>query len=90
MPLQACVTQPLKPFLDPIVVSRVSLHVYVSQSPRGELVMGGADGPLYSSTPTRSTRLTFMEALMPRTMLALFPFLAEVQGAAPVGRASPT
>ena len=31
IPLQACVTQPLKPFLDPIIVSG-SLHVYVSQS----------------------------------------------------------
>ena len=34
------VSQPLAPFLDPIIVSG-SLHVYVSQSARGELVMGG-------------------------------------------------
>ena len=36
-PLQAMVTEPLKPWLDSIVVS-ASLHLYVSQSSRGELV----------------------------------------------------
>lgn len=71
IPLQACVSEPLKPFLDPIVVSG-SLHAYVSQSARGELVMGGAtDG--YSLYSTRST-LDFMEGLMAH-MLELFPFL---------------
>ena len=49
-PLQACVTEPLKPWLDQIVVS-ASLHVYVSQSSRGELVMGASLDPyeLHSS-----------------------------------------
>jgi sarcosine oxidase subunit beta len=75
IPLQACVSQPLKPFLDPIIVSG-SLHVYVSQSARGELVMGGSTDPypLYSS---RST-LEFKEGLMAH-MLELFPFLAEIK-----------
>ena len=75
IPLQACVSQPLKPFLDPIIVSG-SLHIYVSQTTRGELVMGGATDPypLYSS---RST-LEFKEGLMSH-MLDLFPFLAEVK-----------
>jgi sarcosine oxidase, subunit beta len=75
VPLQACVSQPLKPFLDPIIVSG-SLHVYISQSARGELVMGGATDPypLYSS---RST-LDFKEGLMAH-MLELFPFLAEAK-----------
>ena len=75
IPLQACVSQPLKPFLDPIIVSG-SLHIYVSQSTRGELVMGGATDPypLYSS---RST-LEFKEGLMSH-MLELFPFLAGVK-----------
>src|SRR5690606_37033009 len=40
IPLQACGSVPLKPFLDQIVVSG-SLHGYVSQSAHGELVMGG-------------------------------------------------
>ena len=66
VPLQACVSEPL---LDPIVVSG-SLHIYVSQSARGELVMGGSTDayPLYS---TRST-LDFTEGLM-ANMLQLFP-----------------
>src|SRR5688572_27534873 len=34
-PLQACVTEPLKPWLNAIIVS-ASLHLYVSQSSRGE------------------------------------------------------
>ncbi len=75
VPLQACVTEPLKPFLDPIVVSG-SLHVYVSQSARGELVMGGTTDPyaLYAQRPT----LEFKESLA-APMLALFPFLAEIR-----------
>ena len=75
IPLQACVSQPLKPFLDPIVVSG-SLHVYVSQSDRGELVMGGPVDP-YALYSTRST-LDFKEGLMGH-MLELFPFLAEAR-----------
>jgi len=71
VPLQACVSEALKPFLDPIVVSG-SLHIYVSQSARGELVMGGATDP-YPLYSTRST-LDFTEGLM-ANMLELFPFL---------------
>jgi sarcosine oxidase subunit beta len=72
IPLQACVSEPLKPFLDPIIVSG-SLHVYVSQSARGELVMGGSTDP-YPLYSTRST-LDFTEGLMAH-MLELFPFLS--------------
>jgi sarcosine oxidase subunit beta len=74
VPLQACVSQPLKPFLDTIVVSG-SLHVYISQSARGELVMGGATDP-YQLYSTRST-LDFTEGLMGH-VLELFPFLGNV------------
>ena len=74
VPLQACVSQPLKPLLDAIIVSG-SLHVYISQSSRGELVMGGSTDPFprYSTTPT----LDLVEGLMGH-MLELFPFLSEV------------
>ncbi len=75
VPLQACVSQPLKPFLDTIIVSG-SLHVYVSQSARGELVMGGSTDP-YPLYATRSS-LEFKEGLM-GPMLELFPYLAEVK-----------
>ena len=74
VPLQACVSLPLKPFLDPIVVSG-SLHVYISQSDRGELVMGGATDP-YPRYQTSST-LDFMEGLMAH-ILELFPFMGDV------------
>ncbi|MCG3145522.1 MAG: Sarcosine oxidase subunit beta [Gammaproteobacteria bacterium] len=75
IPLQACVTEPVKPFLDPIIVSG-SLHVYVSQSARGELVMGGSVDP-YSLYNTRST-LDFKEELIMH-MLELFPFIGRMR-----------
>ncbi len=75
IPLQACVSVPLKPFLDQIVVSG-SLHVYVSQSSRGELVMGGSTDP-YGLYSTRST-LDFKEGLLGH-MLELLPMLGEVK-----------
>ena len=75
IPLQACVSEPVKPFLDPIIVSG-SLHVYVSQSSRGELVMGASADP-YSLYSTRST-LEFKEELMMH-LLELFPFTAKLK-----------
>ena len=74
-PLQAMVSEPIKPWLDPIVVSG-SLHVYVSQTARGELVMGSTLDP-YELHQTRST-LDFAEGLSAH-MLDLFPFLSEVK-----------
>lgn len=75
IPLQACVSEPVKPILDQIVVSG-SLHVYISQSARGEMVMGGATDP-YGLYATRST-LDFKESLMAH-MLELFPFMGELK-----------
>jgi len=44
MALQAMVSEPVKPVLNTLVMSAV-IHVYVSQSDRGEIVLGaGADG----------------------------------------------
>jgi sarcosine oxidase, subunit beta len=40
MALQAMVTEPVKPVLDTIVISGL-VHAYVSQSDRGEIVIGG-------------------------------------------------
>lgn len=74
-PLQACVTEPMKPWLDTILVSG-SLHVYVSQSSRGELVMGSSLDP-YEVHQTRST-LDFVEGLTSH-MLDMFPFLSNVK-----------
>ena len=74
-PLQAMVTEPQKPWLDPILVSG-SLHVYVSQSARGELVMGASLDP-YELHSTRST-LDFVEGLAAH-MLDMFPFLSNAR-----------
>src|SRR5215468_6055749 len=74
-PLQACVTEPLKPWLDQIVVSG-SLHIYVSQSSRGELVMGASLDP-YELHSERST-LDFTEGLCGH-LLDLFPFLGGIK-----------
>ena len=41
MALQAMVSEPMKPFLDTMFISPV-VHAYISQSDRGELVMGGS------------------------------------------------
>ena len=75
IPLQACVTEPLKPFLDVVIVSG-SLHVYVSQSDRGELVMGASVDPFASYSMAGS--LDFMESLAGH-VLELFPFLSKAR-----------
>jgi sarcosine oxidase subunit beta len=46
-PLQAAVTEPVKHFLHPVIVSG-SLHTYVSQTARGELVFGASVDPFAS------------------------------------------
>jgi sarcosine oxidase subunit beta len=74
-PLQALVTEPVKPWLNAIVVS-ASLHVYVSQSSRGELVAGASLDP-YELISMRST-LDFAEGLGGH-MLELFPCLGEAK-----------
>ncbi len=74
-PLQALVTEPLKPFLDPVLVS-ATLHVYVSQTDRGELVIGAEIDP-YASYSNRST-LAFMEVSAAH-VLELLPCVAGVR-----------
>ena len=74
-PLQACVTEPMKPWLDSIIVSG-SLHIYLSQSSRGELVAGAALDP-YEVQDMRVT-LDFVEGLCGH-ILELFPFLHDIK-----------
>jgi sarcosine oxidase subunit beta len=74
-PLQALVTEPLKPFLDPVLVS-ATLHVYVNQTDRGELVIGSEIDP-YSSYSKRST-LPFLESSASHA-LELLPSIAGVK-----------
>ncbi len=70
-PLQAAVTEPVQPFLHPVVVSG-SLHVYVSQTARGELVFGASVDP-FASYSTRGS-LDFAEGLAGH-VLELMPSL---------------
>jgi sarcosine oxidase subunit beta len=69
--LPACVTEPLKPFLDKVIVS-ATLHVYVNQTDKGELVLGAEIDP-YQSYSMRST-LPTLEQIAGHT-LDLFPQL---------------
>jgi len=74
-PLQALVTESLKPWLHHVVVSS-NLHIYLSQTDRGELVCGdGIDG--YSHYGMRST-LGFMEGFAAH-VLELFPILHNIK-----------
>ncbi|HEX6335799.1 MAG TPA: FAD-dependent oxidoreductase [Jiangellaceae bacterium] len=74
-PLQAAVTEPVRPFLDTVVVSG-TLHVYVSQTDRGELVFGAAVDP-FPSYSTRGT-LEFTEGVAAH-VLELMPALAKLR-----------
>ena len=74
-PLQAAVTEPVKPFLRTVVVSG-TLHVYVSQTARGELVFGASVDP-FASYSTRGS-LEFTEGLASH-VLALMPSLAKLR-----------
>ena len=74
-PLQAAVTEPVKFFLNPVVVSG-SLHVYVSQTDRGELVFGASVDP-FSSYSTRGS-LEFTEELAGH-VLQLMPSIAKLR-----------
>jgi sarcosine oxidase, subunit beta len=74
-PLQAAVTEPVKPFLDTVVVSG-TLHTYVSQTDRGELVFGASVDP-FASYSTRGS-LDFVEGLAGH-VLELMPALSKMR-----------
>lgn len=74
-PLQAAVTEPVKFFLNPVIVSG-TLHVYVSQTARGELVFGASVDP-FTSYSTRGS-LEFTEELAGH-VLQLMPSLAQMR-----------
>ena len=74
-PLQAAVTEPVKVFLDTVVVSG-TLHVYVSQTDRGELVFGASTDP-YPSYSMRGS-LEFTEELAGH-VLELMPSIAKLR-----------
>ncbi len=75
VPLQALVSEPIKPILNHVVMSN-GVHVYLSQSDKGELVVGaGADQ--YTSYSQRGSFATMDEILAP--LVELFPFIARLR-----------
>jgi sarcosine oxidase, subunit beta len=75
LPLQAAVTEPVKHFLGSVIVSG-TLHVYVSQTDRGELVFGASVDPFGSYSMRGS--LEFTEELASQ-ILELIPSLAKIR-----------
>jgi sarcosine oxidase, subunit beta len=73
--LQAFVTEPVKPFLDVIIVSS-QMHVYVSQTDRGEFLIGAEIEP-YTTYKGTST-FPFLE-VSARHTLELFPQLESLR-----------
>jgi len=73
--LQAFVTERLKPFLDVIIVSS-QMHVYISQTDRGEMLIGAEIEP-YTTYKGTST-FPFLE-FSARHVLELFPQLENVR-----------
>lgn len=75
MALQAMVTEPIKPALDVIVVS-ATIHAYVSQSDRGEIVIGGG-ADAYNSYAQRGG-LPVLQATI-AAVLELFPSFSRLR-----------
>ncbi|MFL5892287.1 MAG: FAD-dependent oxidoreductase [Solirubrobacterales bacterium] len=73
--LQAFVTEPVKPFLDVIIVSS-QMHVYISQTDRGEILIGAEIEP-YTTYRGTST-FPFLE-YSARHTLELFPQLEQAK-----------
>jgi sarcosine oxidase, subunit beta len=69
--LQACVTEPMKPLLDVVIVSS-QMHVYISQTDRGEFLMGAEIEPW--TTYRMQGTLNFLQDVC-RHALELFPQL---------------
>jgi sarcosine oxidase subunit beta len=75
MTLQAMVSEPVKPILNTVVVSGL-IHSYVSQSDRGEIVIGGgADG--YNSYAQRGSLRTFRSTVA--ATVELFPCFSRLK-----------
>ncbi len=74
-PLQAMVSEPIKPVLDTVVMSG-TVHAYVSQSDKGELVMGaGIDA--FNSYAQRGS-LPILEEIA-SAMIELFPIVSRLK-----------
>lgn len=75
MALQAMVTEPVKPVLDTVVISGL-IHAYVSQSDRGEIVIGGG-ADAYNSYAQRGGLRQTRDVL--RAVVELFPSFSRLR-----------
>jgi len=74
-PLQALVSEPVKPVIDTVVMSN-TIHAYVSQSDKGELVIGaGTDG--YNSYSQRGGFNIVEDTIM--AIIELFPLFSRMK-----------
>jgi sarcosine oxidase, subunit beta len=73
--LQAMVSEPIKPVLDPCVISGM-IHAYVSQSDRGEIVIGGG-ADVYNSYRQRGSFALTRNVLA--AVLELFPSFSRLK-----------
>jgi sarcosine oxidase, subunit beta len=74
-PLQALVSEPIKPIIDTVVMSN-AVHAYVSQSDKGELVIGaGTDG--YNSFTQRGGYDVIEETV--RAIVELYPIFGKMK-----------
>jgi len=74
-PLQAFVSEPVKPLLDTVVMSS-TVHAYVSQSDKGELVIGGG-ADLYNSYAQRGSLPPVADTVA--ALLELFPSFSRLR-----------
>jgi len=75
VPLQALVSEPIKPVLDTVVMSN-AVHVYLSQSDKGELVIGAGTDEFVSYSQRGS--FDVIEHIMP-PIIELFPFTSRLR-----------
>ena len=75
VPLQALVSEPIKPILDCVIMSN-AVHVYVSQSDKGEIVVG-AGSDAYNSYSQRGS-FDMIEHIM-GPLVELFPIFSRLK-----------
>ncbi|MGI9461973.1 MAG: sarcosine oxidase subunit beta family protein [Alphaproteobacteria bacterium] len=74
-PLQALVSEPIKPIIDCVIMSN-AVHVYVSQSDKGEVVVGAGSDP-YISYSQRGAFNAIEHIMSP--LVELFPFISRLK-----------
>ncbi len=80
--LQALVSEPIKPVIDVVVMAN-TVHGYMSQSDKGELVIGGGADP-YNNYSQRGSFPALEHTIT--ALVETFPIISRLSDAAPLGR----